>query len=65
MGPQTVNRIDLSLENRIYDVIALFIYLHCDVIGHLPMQTWFVYFSLSVQPLSTNFGLWWWWSYSS
>ena len=65
MGPQSVNRIDLSHKNHIYDAITLFIYLHCYVIRHLLMQTWFVYFSLSVQPLSTNFGLWWWWSYSS
>ena len=40
----------------IYDFITLFIYVHCDGIRHLPAQTWPAYFSLSVQPLSTNFG---------
>ena len=29
--------------------------LHCDVIRPLLVQTWFVYFFVSVQPLSTNF----------
>ena len=32
-------------------------YLHSDVIRHLPVQIWFIYFFFSVQPLSTNFGL--------
>ena len=31
--------------------------LHCDVIKTPSVQTWFVYFFVSVQPLSTNFGL--------
>ena len=43
-------RIDHTQINHI-----LLIYLHCDIIRHLPMQTWFVYFSLSVQPLFSNF----------
>ena len=30
--------------------------LHCDVIKTPSVQTWFVYFFVSVQPLSTNFG---------
>ena len=30
--------------------------LHCDVIRPLLVQTWLVYFLVSVQPLSTNFG---------
>ena len=30
---------------------------YCDVIKVPSVQTWFVYFSLSVQPLSTNFEL--------
>ena len=29
--------------------------LHCDVIKTPSVQTWFVYFFVSVQPLSTNF----------
>ena len=40
----------------ICNVITLFIYLHCDVMRHLLVQIRFVHFSLSIQPLSTNFG---------
>ena len=47
---------DLAQKICICDVITLFIYLHCDIIRHLPVQTRFVYLSSSVQPLSTNFG---------
>ena len=31
--------------------------LHCDVIKTPSVQTWFAYFFLSVQPLSTNVGV--------
>ena len=51
-----MNRIDLAIKIHIYDVMAEFIYLHRDVIRHLPVQTCFVYFSFSVRLASTNFG---------
>ena len=51
MGPQTVNSIDLA--QKIAFVMSL--PLHCDVIRPLSVPTWFVYFFVSVQPLSTNF----------
>ena len=50
-----MKRIDLAQKNCICDVITLLIYLQCDIIKYLLEQTWFVYFSLSVQPLSSNF----------
>ena len=37
-------------------VFVMSLLLHCDVIKTPSVQTWFVYFFLSVQPLSTNFG---------
>ena len=40
----------------ICDFTILFIYLHCDVIRHLPEKNGFVYFSLCVPALSVNFG---------
>ena len=50
-----MKRIDLAQKIGICEVITLAIYLHCDAIRHLPVQIWFVYFSLIVQPLPTNF----------
>ena len=47
----------MKRTREIFDVITLFIYLHCDVIRHLLVQTWFVYFSLRVQALFSNFDL--------
>ena len=49
-----MKRIDLARKIRICDVITQIIYLQCDVIRHLPVQTWYVYYSLSVQPLSAT-----------
>ena len=50
-------RIELAWlkKNCVCDVITN--YLHCDALRHLPVLTWFDYFSLSVQSLSTYFGL--------
>ena len=45
MGTTNGWRIDLAQKICVRDVITLFIYLHCDVIRYLPVQTWFVYFS--------------------
>ena len=42
-------RIDLAQKNCICDVISQAIFLHCDIIKAPSMQTWFVYFFLSVQ----------------
>ena len=50
LGPQTVNSIDLP--QKIVFVMSL--PLHCDVIRPLLVPTLFVYFFVSVQPLSTN-----------
>ena len=55
MEQQTMKRIDLAQKNSIGDVINKAIYLHCDVIKAPLVQTWFVYFYFSAQPLSTNF----------
>ena len=54
-GTQTVKRIDLAQKNVFVMSSPCFTYI---VISsrYLPVQTWFVYFSLSVQPLSSNFG---------
>ena len=43
-------------KNCICDVITQFICWHCDTIRHLPVQTRFVYFTLSVTPLFSDFG---------
>ena len=50
-----MKKIDLAREFCICDVITLAIYLHCDVTKAPLVQNWFVYFFLSVQPLSANF----------
>ena len=56
LGPQTVMRIDLVQKICICDVIDMAMYLQCDVIKAPSVHTRFVYFLVSVQPLSTNFG---------
>ena len=55
LGPQTVKTIDLA--EKIIFVRSSLCYLHLDFVRHFPVQTWFVYFPLSVQPLSTYFAL--------
>ena len=45
-----MNSIDLGKKNRICDVIALTLLCHQDPFG----ANLFVYFLVSVQPLSTN-----------
>ena len=47
--------IDLAQKKCTCDIITLAIYLHCDVIKVPLVQTWLIYFFLSVQPMSTNF----------
>ena len=50
-----MKKIDLAQKNCICDVITLAISLRCDIIKAPSVQTWSVYFFVSVQPLSTNF----------
>ena len=56
LGPQIMKRIVLAQKIQICIVIALLIYFHFDVIRHLRVQIWFVFFYSSLQPLSTKFG---------
>ena len=42
--------IDLAQKILICYVIAQFIYFHCDVIRQHLVETWFIHFSLCVQP---------------
>ena len=46
-------RIALTWLKKFVFVMSLL--LHCDVIKTPSVQSWFVYFFVSVQPLSTNF----------
>ena len=39
LGTTNGLRIDLAQKNYIFDVITLFIYLLCDVLRQLPVQT--------------------------
>ena len=55
LGTRNDKRIDLAQKIGICVVIILFNYLHCDVIRHLPVQSWFAKFSLSIKPLFRNF----------
>ena len=51
----TVNSIDLVQKNSYLWCHCPIFFLLCDLIRPLLVQTWFVYFFVRVQPLSTNF----------
>ena len=63
VGPHTVNKsFDLGttialtwLKKLVFITSSPTFYLHSDIMRHLPVQTWLVYFFFCVQTLSPNF----------